>query len=379
MLTKKLFSGYLATLVLIVILHTLSCSSDSLTHRDYDNMIRYAEYLEVFESNDSAICVSIRNPWRKSGLLREFILTNGKESRFNFSSPVNTLKTPFKKALVMTNSHAKLMVELGLIDNIVGICELEYISDTLINRRCSDGRIVDCGNGMSPNMEKIIELSPDVILVSPFEDSGYGQLEKLGIPIIECADYMETSPLGRAEWMRFYGRLFGVDQIADSLFLRVEERYSELKEAVSSSGLKRPKVMVDTKSGSAWYVAGGRSTTGKLIYDAGGDYLFSYNKQSGSAPLSFETVFEKAHNADIWLLKNSWPHTITYRTLELDFSSYARFKPFRTKKIWVCDVYKVPYFETIPFHPEILLAEFIHIFHPGLIQEPDNFFYHPLQ
>ncbi len=376
---NNFLKGCMLAMMLVVVWFVSSCSNNSTSHRYGDNLIHYAEHLEIYEQNDNTIRIIIQNPWKKFGVLREYILSNDREKKFRFSSTVNQLNTPFTKALVMTNSHAKLMVDLGLIENIAGVCELNYISDSLINKHYLEGSIMDCGNSINPNIEKIIELAPDVILVSPFKESGYGQLEKLGIPIIECADYMETSPLGRAEWISFYGRLFGCGHLADSLFRRVEERYSKLRDIVSDAELKKPTVMVDTRSGSAWYVAGGRSTTGKLICDAGGDYIFAYKKQSGSVPLSFETVFEKAHNADIWLLKNSKLQTMTYRSLEMDFSYYAQFKPFINKKIWVCDVYKVPYFEITAFNPDILLAEFINIFHPGLIPEPNTLFYHPMK
>jgi iron complex transport system substrate-binding protein len=275
----------------------------------------------------------------------------------------------------MTNSMAHLMVELGVQDCIAGVCEPEYISDTLIRARLANGTIADCGNSMYPTVEKIMELHPDAIMVSPFEQTGYGQLEKLGIPLLECADYMETSPLARAEWMRFYGRLFGAGSKADSLFNKVKADYESLRETASKSA-SRPKVMLDTRSGSAWYVAGGGSTIGRMIADAGAEYLFGDNENSGSVPLSFETVFDRAQDADVWLLKNSSETTLTYSLLESDFKSYASFKPFKERNIWVCNVNEVPYFELTSFHPEMLLGEFIQIFHPETIYP--HLFYQPL-
>ena len=135
--------------------------------------------------------------------------------------------------------------------------------------------------------------------------------------------------------------------------------------------------MLDTRSGSAWYVAGGTSTIGRMIADAGADYVFKDHEGSGSVPLSFETVFEKARDADVWLLKHSGSTTLTYSLLESDFKSYASFKPFKERNIWVCDVNQVPYFELSSFHPEMLLGEFISIFHPEM--NSGRYFYHPLQ
>lgn len=322
--------------------------------------------------------VQVKNPWRNDVMLQSYLLSTKDKTDYTYSAQNNTIHIPLRKVVVMTNIHARLLSELGLVDNIAGICEQQYISDSTIISRCMAGTIIDCGNGMYPNIEKIMELKPDAILVSPFEETGYGQLEKLGIPIIECADYMEKSPLGRAEWIRLFGRLFGVEEVADSLYNKIEREYLEMKDMTSRIKEKRPSVMLDTKGGSAWYVAGGNSTIGQMIQDAGGEYVFSQNEKSGSIPLSFESVFDKAHDADIWLMKNSSSTMLTYNLLAADYKLYSDFKPFKTRQIWVCDVNDVPYFEVTSFHPEILLRDFISIFHPGLSDSYETSFYHRL-
>ena len=158
----------------------------------------------------------------------------------------------------------------------------------------------------------IIDLHPDAILLSPFENSGgYGRIEKLNIPIIECADYMETSALGRAEWMRFYGLLFGAAPQADSLFAEVDSCYQRLKMRAQLSSTSF-SVVSELKSGSAWYVPGGRSTIGRLFQDACGRYAFADDTHSGSVPLAFETVFDKAGDADVWLVKYNRDRDMSY-------------------------------------------------------------------
>lgn len=336
--------------------------------------MEYASYITVQESAHGQF-VKISNPWKKGTLLHTYTFTDSLATDYRFSRDVNTVHSPLTRVVVMTNSMAHLMVELGIEDCIAGVCEPEYISDTIIRARLANGTIADCGNSMYPTVEKIMELHPDAIMVSPFEQTGYGQLEKLGIPLLECADYMETSPLARAEWMRFYGRLFGAGNKADSLFNKVKADYESLRETASKSA-SRPKVMLDTRSGSAWYVAGGGSTIGRMIADAGAEYLFGDNENSGSVPLSFETVFDRAQDADVWLLKNSSETMLTYSLLESDFKSYASFKPFKEHNIWVCNVNEVPYFELTSFHPEMLLGEFIQIFHPETSYP--HLFYQPL-
>ena len=360
--------------VLILAVLVLGCKGGS-KFRSEGGIMELASHITVQETAHS-YNVRIANPWKKGSLLHTYTFTDSLPTDYSFNRNENTVHVPLRRVVVMTNSLAHLMVELGVEDRIAGVCEPEYISDSLIRARLADGRIADCGNSMYPTIEKIMELHPDAIMVSPFEQTGYGQLEKLGIPLLECADYMETSPLSRAEWIRFYGRLFGAAECADSLFFKVSNDYNSLKQkAASTTG--RPKVMLDTPVGSAWYMAGGASTIGCMIADAGAEYLFADNDHSGSTPLSFETVYERASDADVWLLKNSSENTVlTYSLLISDRKQYAQFKPFRERNIWVCDVNKVPYFEMTSFHPELLLGDFISIFHPEI--RSGWYFYHPL-
>lgn len=359
----------------ILIVSVLLCACNAGTQfQSEGDIMELASHITVNETPHS-YHVRIANPWKKGTLLHTYTFTDSLPTDYSFNRNVNTVHVPLKRVVVMTNSLAHLMVELGIEDCIAGVCEPEYISDTLIRARLADGTIADCGNSMYPTVEKIMGLNPDAIMVSPFEGTGYGQLEKLGIPLLECADYMETSPLARAEWIRFYGRLFGAATTADSLFNKISSDYNTMKE-IASKTVSRPKVMLDTRSGSAWYVAGGGSTIGRMIADAGAEYIFCDNDNSGSVPLSFETVFEKAQDADVWLLKNSSSVPLTYSLLESDFKSYASFKPFKERNIWVCDVNQVPYFELSSFHPEMLLGDFISIFHPEM--SSGRHFYRPL-
>ena len=200
---------------------------------------------------------------------------------------------------------------------------------------------------------------------------------KLGVPLVECADYMETSPLGRAEWIRFYGRLFGRAAEADSVFAQVERSYRALASKVAGAG-HRPKVLSDLKSGSAWYVPAGRSTTGRIYADAGGDYVFAGLEGSGSVPMSFETVYGKARDADIWLIKYNAPVDKTCDDLRRDYAPYAGFKAFQDRQIYGCNTAARPFYEETPFHPERLLADLVKMFHPELSGSRDMRYFRKL-
>ena len=328
--------------------------------------MEYAGRIRI-DSSEHYILVRIQNPWDTARILHTYVLVD-REAELPEGLPKGTLvRTPVEKALVYSSVHCGLLSELGAIDQIGGICDLQYIEIPEIQDRCASGRMIDAGNSMNPDIEKIIDFHPDAILLSPFENSGgYGRIEKLGIPIIECADYMETSPLGRSEWMRFFGLLFGKRRQADSLFTAVRADYLQLCDLVKSVN-QRPTVISELKSGSAWYVPGGKSTTGRLYQDAGATYMWAEDEHSGSIPLSFETVFDRGQDADFWLFKYNRQQDKTLTELKSDYASYAGFRAFQTGQVYGCNSGQVPFYTETPFHPERLLEDLIRIFHPGVL------------
>ena len=365
---KILLSAHIVTIVLLLAACGGGSKTSSASLQGDTIPLKYAENLTLVKG-EGYTEARLRNPWDTTALLHTYILVE-KDKPLPNRLPEGTLvRTPLSNALVYTAVHCNLIQELGAVESIGGICELQYIKVPEIIEGCRNGSIVNAGEGSNPDMEKIIDLHPDALLLSPYENSGgHGQVEKLKIPIIECADYMETSALGSAEWIRFYGLLFHQSAKADSIFAIVEKNYNELK-ALAISQPTQPKVMCELKSGSAWYVPGGNSTTGKLYNDAGGDYLFDHYPNSGAVPLSFETVFDKAQDADVWLMKYNQPTDKTLSGIRNDYSPYAQFKAFKDGQVYGCNTNYAAYYEDFPFHPDLVLKDLIKIFHPSLLPE----------
>jgi len=365
---KILLSAHIVTIVLLLTACGGGSKTSSVSLQGDTIPLKYAENLTLVKG-EGYTEARLRNPWDTTALLHTYILVE-KDKPLPNRLPEGTLvRTPLSNALVYTAVHCNLIQELGAVESIGGICELQYIKVPEIIEGCRNGSIVNAGEGTNPDMEKIIDLHPDALLLSPYENSGgHGQVEKLKIPIIECADYMETSALGSAEWIRFYGLLFHQSAKADSIFAIVEKNYNELK-ALAISQPTQPKVMCELKSGSAWYVPGGNSTTGKLYNDAGGDYLFDHYPNSGAVPLSFETVFDKAQDADVWLMKYNQPTDKTLSDIRNDYSPYAQFKAFKDGQVYGCNTNYAAYYEDFPFHPDLVLKDLIKIFHPSLLPE----------
>lgn len=334
--------------------------------------MKYAERIKIVECDGYSV-VTLADPWNVGKTLHAYLLvpSDGKtisdDSLKALHPGATIVHTPLRNVVIATSVHCALTDELGAADAVGGVCDLQYINLPWVKEGVKNGRIRDCGSAMSPTIETIIDLAPDAIFLSPFQNSGgYGRVSELSIPIIETADYMETSPLGRAEWMRFYGMLFGKEQNADSLFAEVEKVYDGLKkegEHANAEGKKR-NILMDKLTGSVWYVPGGKSTIGKMISDAGIGYAWSTDKSSGSLSLPFEAVLEAAMDADIWLFRYNGAHDITMNELLSEKAGYNQFRAFREGNVYGCNTANNTFYEDTPFHPERLLRDFIIIAHP---------------
>lgn len=347
----------------------------------------------------------IANPWKAGTMLHRYILIpKGEEGDKTVAMlarrhstgarcTTDTVRTPVERSAVFIAPHCQLMYEMGCQQAIRGVCDLDYINIPDVKKRAasagnvSSGNvsaqnasaqnpIVDCGSSMAPDIERIIALKPEAILLSPFENSGgYGKLDKLHVPIIEAADYMESSPLGRAEWMKFYGMLFGNEEgksngisgscepKADSLFAKIEKEYLKLK-AEAAGYPKGLSILTERKTGNVWYVPGGQSTIGILLKDANARYIFEDDQHSGSLSMSPEQIIAKGNQVDVLAFKYFGGNALTKQNLLAEYQGYQALKAFQTGTVYETDTSCEPYFELTSFHPEILLREFIILSHP---------------
>ena len=352
---------------LFILLTLFSCNGHmSRLLGDCDSIpFKYATLPSIVEYDDYTV-VNIENPWKDGKALHTYVLVP-RDAELPVHLPKGTvLRTPLEHAVVFTTVHSSLLMSLDCKDRIAGVADLKYIKIPWIQEQVAAGKIVDCGDGMSPVIEKIIDLHPDAILLSPFENSGgYGKLEDIDIPLVECAEYMEVSPLARAEWMRLYGLLFGCREKADSLFEVVDKSYNALKQKTHQKGPGR-SVLVDKQVGSVWYVPGGRSTIGQMIKDAGGQYPWADDEHSGSLSLPFETVLENASDTGVWMFRYDNDEPITLEQLLAEKEGYGMFGAFRTGEVYGCNTRTSLFYEETPFRPDWLLQDFIHMLHPEI-------------
>ena len=366
---------------LIIIIGVFSSCNHSQTRLEASGgdtvRFEYARHLKIVKHQGYSIA-TLTDPWKQGKILHTYALVPkgkaGDEICKAFSSDnnqeVTIVRTPITRSVVFTTVHCALLYDLKAESAIKGVCDLQYISIPDVQQRAklpiSDAHhVVNCGNSMSSNVEKIIDLKPETIMVSPFENSGgYGKLDKLHIPLIEMADYMEESSLGRAEWMKFYGMLFGREKAADSLFNEVKSNYEQLKQKAQTAKQTR-SVFTERMMGNVWYVPGGRSVIGGLLQDARARYVFANDTHSGSVALSFESVLDRAGKADIWLFKYN-EHPSTLQELLKENAGYGEFKAVKTHQVFACDCTRQPYYEEVSFHPDRLLSDVIQIVHPDI-------------
>ena len=371
---------FLTLLTVVAFLASCRGSHASSSAEEENNTVplKYAENLTIKEFPDYTE-VTVRNPWDTLKILQKYILVE-RDSAMPKNLPQGTLvKIPVTSALVYSTVHNSLISELGAMDAIGGICNSKYVNGKELKARLASGEIVDCGVSLSPDLEKIIKLNPQVIMLSPFENNDkYAKVGELGIPIIECADYMETSALGRAEWVRFYGLLFGKQDVADKMFADTESNYLKLKEVATGLAMK-PKVIIDQRYGQVWNVPGGVSTMGRLIEDAGGINPFASYKQSGSVPLVPEKVLAEAHDADIWFVRYNQEKEKTMKELGNDAPVNSQFKAYKEGRVYGCNTRYVDFYEETPFHPDRLLEDMISAMHPELSNHTTHHYYHRMQ
>lgn len=349
--------------------------------------MKYAQLLTIVSHDEQGYTeVKVHNPWKEGTELHRYILVpKGKEGDATMAKlagqahgegkaaatlgvKTDTVRTPLESNLVFTAPHCQLLTELGCQNAITGVCDKDYINIPDIKSRAqADAKvahpIMDCGSSMQPDIERIIALHPEALLISPFENNGgYGKLDKLRIPIIETADYMETSPLGRAEWIKLYGLLLSSSK-ADSLFSAIEKEYLQLKAEAAKLPLGL-SILTERKTGNVWYVPGGKSTMGILLRDAHAKYIFADDQHSGSLSMSPEQIIAKGNQIDAWALKYFGGNALTKNDLLAEYQGYQALKAFQTGTVYETDTSCEPYFELTSFHPEILLREFIILSHP---------------
>lgn len=345
----------------------------------------YAKNFSI-EYKDGYKILTVRQPW--SGAEETFVYYLIPEGIAEPEIPegVQVFHTPVKAVISMSSTYLPTIEQLGKFDSLVGIDDATYIYNETVRSMAAEGKIVEIGGGASMtavDLEKAVELKPDLILTSATgipEMDCHPKLIEAGLPVALNADYLESSPLGRAEWGKFIAAFFDMEQEINTAFEAMVQEYDAIK-AEATALAEKPTVFVNTDYQGTWYMPGNESYVAHLLRDAGADYLFSELEGVNSHPLKFETVYERAVDADFWL--NVGLAADMEGLLAMD-ARYSDFKAVSEGKVYNHNARVNPnggvdYYESGVAYPNLVLKDLVAIFHPELLESYSLYYYQAIQ
>lgn len=278
------------------------------------------------------------------------------------------VKVPIKSTICMTALQLSNFTILNAHDVVKGLTGTKNLFNKDILERVNDGRIVKIGMEGNFDTEMVIAANPDIIFISPFKRGGYDAITETGITLVPHLGYQELDPLGQAEWIKFVGMFIGKEREAYKLFTEIESRYNDLKSKTANIEQQDlPKVFSGEMHYGNWHAVGGKNYLAQIFRDAGADYVI-HDEETAGEDLEFEKMYEVAANADYWRILNSHPGDFSYEALKASEPRNELFKAFKEKKVIYCNMKQTPYYEIAPVKPDVLLKDFVAIFHPELVE-----------
>lgn len=326
----------------------------------------------VLESKDVKL-IEISNPRDTASLVEKFYLVGEAQKDKTFVDG-KTLVVPIKSMVCLSATHLSFLDALGKIETLIGVSSADYVVSPEFRNRVEDGKIKEIGVGDHFKLEELINLSPDIVMVSPQKGQSFEPLINAGLVIMPNGDFLEQHPLGRAEWIKFVGVLTGKEKEAIQIFDSIKSEYFRLKKLTENISQK-PTVISGKQYGGFWNLPGGKSYVAQFFKDAGANYLWADDQGSGGIMLDFEAVYDKGLNADFWRFLVYSNADFTYEMLANEDKRYTGFKAFTDKKIMICNTLEKPYFQKGLLEPQVILADYIKIFHPELLPDHKNVYY----
>tara|TARA_R110002095_G_scaffold7746_1_gene13664 strand:+ start:351 stop:1484 length:1134 start_codon:yes stop_codon:yes gene_type:complete len=375
---KKLFP-------LLILPFVFSCKNveekKTITPTTPSIAVQYAQGFKI-EDFETYKIVTLKNPWPGATETYTYALVQKGATVPETLEVTTVVEVPLKNIVVTSTTHIPSLEMLEVEDKLIGFPNLNYISSEKTRALIDNGKIKELGKNEDINTEVLIDLSPDAVVTFAVEGQNktVSTIEKTGIPVLYNADWTETHPLGKAEWIKFFGVLFGKEKEADRIFSDIEKNYNEAKQLASTTNTK-PTVLSGAMFKDVWYLPQGDSWAAQFIADANGDYLWSDSEGTGSLSLNLESVLEKAQPADFWIGPSQFS---SYVQMEEAHSVYTEFKAFQEKKVFSFTTKKgatggVIYYELAPNRPDLVLKDIIKILHPELLPDYELFFFAPLQ
>jgi iron complex transport system substrate-binding protein len=346
-------------------------------------IISYAKRFKL-EKKEGYSQLSVINPWQGAGdvVQKWYLIPRGKVPP-SFIDTSEIIPVPVKKIVCMSTTHLAMISALDESGSVAGFSGTRFIFAGDLLQNVKNGDIREIGYEDNLNKEQILKIDPDLVMIYGIgsESAGYiGKLKEMGVKILYNADYLETDPLGKAEWIKLIGALYSKEDKADSIFKAIEDEYTRLKLYIKANVHERPKVLLGLPFKDTWYISPGNSYISKLIGDAGGDYLWQDTESSVSMPTGLENVFLKAISAEYWLNTGSANTRSEILSIDIRLAGLPCFKNgnlFNNNKRTNEDGGN-DYWEGGCLNPQIILRDIASILHPDLFPERDLFYYKKL-
>ena len=358
--------------VLLFLLITVSCKKEIVkvdNHTQAESSIKYAKGFDIVEDNGVKKLV-IKSAYQNSKEVSEYIIKNKSEK----NTPLeNTIYTPIQKIVVTSTTHIPMVELLNEETSIIGFPYARYVSSEKTRQLIDAGKIKEIGKETSLNTEILLDLQPELVVGYSVSsaDKSLTTIQKAGINVIYNGDWLEETPLGRAEWIKFFGVLFDKEKQADSIFKVIEGNYLVAKQ-IALKSTKKPTILSGAiMSKDIWNLPAGESFVAQFIKDANLNYLWKHTKGKGSLSLSFESIFDKGQNAEYWISPGFFS---TKEQLLQSNKIYAEFDAFKNDEIYTSTIKKgktggIIYYELAATRPDLVLKDFIKITNPDLLPD----------
>jgi len=375
--------------LLIPALLLVSCAGREQIEHKYPGRQGYhhIDFAEGFtmQKTDNGTVVTIINPWQGAeDISHKYYLIRENGTIPTGTDPSRIIYVPVEKIICMSMTHLSMIKALNESQTVAAVSGAGFVYDPCLAGRINDGTVSDVGFEAGLNTELILRINPGLVMMYGIgsESAGYtSKIQELGIPVMFNGDYLETHPLGKAEWIKLFGALYCKEETADSIFLSVARSYNETKTLIAGKITKRPHVLLGLPYKDTWFVSPGNSYISRLIRDAGGDYLWEDTSSSLSMPLGIEDVFIRSLTADVWI--NTGNAASKNEIASLD-SRLEIIPCFRNGNLYNNINRITPgggndYWETGTLYPDIILKDIAAILHPDLFPEHELVYYKKIE
>ncbi len=373
---------------ILFILSIVSCKSEKKetlpVEKPLIQAVNYAKGFAIEKLGSGVTILKITSPWPNAESAFTYALVpKDKQATITLNKDAYDaiVSVPVERLVVTSTTHIPALEALKVLDKLVGFPDTKYVSSEKTRRRIDSGSIKELGNNESINTEMLIELNPEVVVGFGIsnENSIYETIKRANIPVVYNGDWTEETPLGKAEWIKFFAPFFQKEGLADSIFSNIQRSYDEAKDLAKTANT-RPTVISGAMYKDVWYLPGGKSWAAQFLQDANADYLWKNTSETGSLSLSWEKVLEKGQQADFWIGPAQF---IDYQNMQETSEHYAQFDAFKNKQVFTFANTKgatggLLYYELAPQRPDLVLKDLIHILHPELLPKHQPFFFKPL-